>query len=158
MELIELVEDEQYLEEYRIKVHSLKSTSAMIGAMTLSSISKILEFASRDKKVDKVKAINPSLMEELDKFKQRLSVLDEDAKPEKPLSTDVDTLAILMEFVKRYLDEIDYEKCDATMEEILRFRYEDNIQEKIEILQKQVENMDAQAGADTAQEIMDMLQ
>jgi HPt (histidine-containing phosphotransfer) domain-containing protein len=43
------------LKEYEIKIHSVKSTSRMVGAMKLGDLAEKLEFASRDGQIDEVR-------------------------------------------------------------------------------------------------------
>ncbi len=43
------------LKEYEIKIHSVKSTSRMVGAMKLGDMAEKLEFASRDGQIDEVR-------------------------------------------------------------------------------------------------------
>lgn len=63
------------VENYCIKAHAVKSTCKMLGNMTVSDYFKELEFAARDKDVDKIKELHPGLMERLDMLQKQLSQL-----------------------------------------------------------------------------------
>ena len=50
-------------QDYSIRVHAVKSTSKMIGAMELSEMAKQLEDASKKADADKVRALHPAFIE-----------------------------------------------------------------------------------------------
>ncbi len=58
---------DQDWENYRIVVHSVKSTSKMIGAMDLSEQSLALEMASKDADADFIFAHHDALVEDFNK-------------------------------------------------------------------------------------------
>ena len=61
-------------QDYRVAVHALKSTSLVIGAVEFSERAKLQEFASRDGKVDVVKANHAALMTEYRQLLENLRV------------------------------------------------------------------------------------
>ncbi len=60
--------DEGNLKEYGVIVHSIKSTSATIGVMTVSAKALLLENAAKEEDKDVVVIEHPGLIEEYDKF------------------------------------------------------------------------------------------
>ena len=54
--------DGRDIENYRILVHSLKSTSLTIGAVQLSEHAKTLEYAARDGNTDMIRERHADLM------------------------------------------------------------------------------------------------
>lgn len=73
--MVERIEEEGMAGSYRIKVHTLKNTSATIGALLLSKLSVILETAVKQKNFDRVRALNPILLEELEKHMARMTIV-----------------------------------------------------------------------------------
>lgn len=69
--LSKLLQDSDF-ENYRIKVHALKSESRLIGAIKLSEEARKLEEAAGAKKESEIIEKNPALMEHLLKFKEIL--------------------------------------------------------------------------------------
>lgn len=65
----------QALSEYRTKVHALKSNTAMIGALILSKLARLLELAAIDGNIERIKELHPILLEELDKHKSYMHPL-----------------------------------------------------------------------------------
>ncbi len=81
--MAERIEEEGMAGSYRIKVHTLKNTSATIGALLLSKLSVILETAVTQKKFDRVRALNLILLEELEKHMTRMAtVLPHSGEPQ----------------------------------------------------------------------------
>lgn len=70
------IEEDDNLQEFRIRVHSLKSAAATVGAMSLSEIAKILEFAARDEDKDQIRSFMPYLVQSIDTYQKALSVLE----------------------------------------------------------------------------------
>ncbi len=63
------------LVNYRIRVHSLKSASAMVGILSVSELAKLLETAARNGDRERIRCLNPILLDELLQMKERLKVL-----------------------------------------------------------------------------------
>lgn len=64
------------LKNYQILVHSIKGSTAMIGAMKLSEQAKTLEMAAANQDVEQVRALHPAFIEEMEKHRVRMQVLD----------------------------------------------------------------------------------
>jgi len=92
-------EDKEQLDAYRIKVHAMKSTSAYIGALMLSSMAKTLEYAARDGKMEVVKYMTPAFLEEWRSYKDKLSMYKEETQgtPGKQIEESADIIVKLDE-------------------------------------------------------------
>ncbi|MBO6129908.1 MAG: response regulator [Pseudobutyrivibrio sp.] len=132
--------DNSVLEDYRIKVHGIKSMANTIGATALGGLAKLCEFAARDGDIDRVKVLTPILLDELDNMKDRLSVLASEV--EKPKMDDMDDLFGLLEMLKIAIMTHDSEAADNNMRQIMAFSYEDDIQKKIEHLNSHIINLE----------------
>ncbi len=134
------IDDGSTLEDYRIKVHSVKSMSNTIGATALGGLAKICEYAARDGEIDRIKVLTPILLEELDNMRSRLSVLSSEV--EKPKMEDMDELFALLEMMKMALMVNDSEQADNIMKQILSYSYEKDLQAKIEHLNLHIINLE----------------
>lgn len=65
--------DEAALTRYRVHVHSLKSTSALVGILSVSELARLLETAARNQDRERIRLLNPILLDEMMKMKERLS-------------------------------------------------------------------------------------
>ncbi|MBR1622711.1 MAG: response regulator [Pseudobutyrivibrio sp.] len=139
--------DQATLEDYRIKVHGVKSMANTIGATALGGLAKLCEYAARDGDVDRIKVLTPILIDELDQMKARLAVLSSEV--EKPKMEDMDDLFGLLEMLKMAIMTHDSEQADNNMKQIMSFRYDDDIQLKLEHLNLHILNLeDEEALAD----------
>ena len=62
------------LRQYMVLVHSMKNSAAMIGAITISELAKLLEYAARDERVDTLTHLHSVFIEENDKLIERLEL------------------------------------------------------------------------------------
>lgn len=88
-ELAERISEPEALERYRIQVHALKSTMAAVGAMLLSRLARILEAAAKEGNIDRIRLLNPVLMEEMCKHRERLAALFPQKSLQNVASEDV---------------------------------------------------------------------
>ncbi len=141
-ELIELaslansIDEGDCLDQYRIKVHSLKSMANTIGAASLGGLAYTLEKAARDGKVETVKALSPILVEEGEALKTRMSVLFDNI--EKPKLENMDDLYAMLEMVKMSVLSKNSDGADNSMKEILKYSYGQELQEKIDELSQSI--------------------
>lgn len=73
-ELTEYLDNED-IENYTIKVHALKSSARLIGAMELSHKALKLENYGNEGNIDKIKELSPAMIVELESYIDKLSVL-----------------------------------------------------------------------------------
>ncbi|SDB31531.1 His Kinase A (phospho-acceptor) domain-containing protein [Pseudobutyrivibrio sp. YE44] len=128
------------LEDYRIKVHAIKSMANTIGATSLGGFAKILEYAARDNRLDRIKSLTPVLLEEMDIMKQRLSVLYSEV--EKPKLEDMDELFALLEMVKMAIRGQDSEQADNMIKQVMSYSYPTELQPKIDHLNLHILNLE----------------
>lgn len=57
------------LSAYRTEVHAIKSSTAMVGALILSKLARLLELAAAEGDIVRIRTLHPVLMEELEKHK-----------------------------------------------------------------------------------------
>ncbi|WP_052169774.1 ATP-binding protein [Pseudobutyrivibrio ruminis] len=128
------------LEDYRIKVHAVKSMANTIGATALGGLAKTCEFAAKDNNIDRIKAITPILIEELEIMHDRLKVLSSDV--EKPKLEDIDELFALLEMLKMSIMTHDSEQADNIMKQIMSYSYDEDKQIKLEQLNLRIMNLE----------------
>ncbi len=132
--------DNEIMKDYRIRVHSFKGLANTIGALGLGGFARIVEFAARDNNVEKVKLLNPVLIEEIASFKGSLSVMFE--KEEKPLLEDMEELYAALEMLKMNVLIRDSIGSDKMIEQINSYKYAPDMQTDIDELILSVENLD----------------
>lgn len=135
------------IDNYRIKVHALKSTSALIGAMTVSSLAKLLEFAAKDKRFDTISSLHSTLIEEGRKLWNQL---DEHLSTDKEKAAD-SYIADLFEILASKTSQFDIDGMDEVMAQLDRFVIKKEAAKDYEKLAAAVVNVDV----DTAKECIE---
>ncbi len=128
------------IENYRIKVHAIKSMANTIGATALGGLAKACEYAASHGREDRIFTLTPVLLEELEAMRQRLKVLvpEEDKQP----MDDPDDLYALLEMLKIAVKTYDWTQADSLMEQINSYSYEASVQEEIDKLNTCLQNLD----------------
>ena len=128
------------IEEYEIKVHSLKGSSASISADELAEIASELEKAASARDWDYISKHHPqfvsAIRDLLAGLEEMLAVIDSESKKENKDKPDPAALKKL----QTACDNYDMDGVDAVMEEMLKYNYEsddglvDWLQENIELM------------------------
>ena len=137
--------NEETLNLFRIKVHSMKSTSAMLGINGLSGIAKMLEFAARDGKIEIIKNATEAFLYEWDRHRNILSGYF-DTKTEsdvEKISMDASVVIAYLSMLDIAIQEMDIGKADEIVENLEKINFEGEIQDIFEDLKDAVLNLDA---------------
>lgn len=137
------------LENYRVLIHAIKSNTAMIGALLLSRLARLLEVAALRGNIARIRQVHPVFMEEFYVHKQRMETLAEDGEKQ---GYDVYEVQALLDFLKQSLEEMDYDTADELMEKLTAYRYEGDIKEKMDALNVQILNLQTEEALQTIQE------
>ena len=70
--LYQKIDEDDGLAAYRVKAHGMKSSAALIGAVPLAGMAKILEFAAKEHNVEKIRTLTPAFLEEWRSYKNKL--------------------------------------------------------------------------------------
>jgi HPt (histidine-containing phosphotransfer) domain-containing protein len=135
------IEEEEKLNLYKIEVHALKSSSAMVGAILLSKLARLLEMAAIEKDLDRIRVLHPILMEEILKHKARLSdVIPEDT--EKMEIEDMDLFFGYLDMLEMAISNDDFETADFVCEEIQKYRYPEPVCKQVEEIIEKVNHLE----------------
>ena len=141
--LYELRHEPSDLKQYQIKVHAMKSSSAMIGAMMLSTVAALIEEACIGQNISRIEELHPILLEQLQKYKQNMAVLHQESeKPKK--AVDITQILSLLDRLGNSLNETDLDMADECMEQLCEYQYEEEAQKIINQLQLAVMNFETQ--------------
>lgn len=72
----EQADSQDAVKKYRIEVHALKSSAAMVGALILSKLARLLELAAIEGDIKRIRMLHPILMEELEKHRSYMQPLE----------------------------------------------------------------------------------
>ena len=143
--------DRYYSEEdygnYTIKVHALKSSCRLIGALGTSEKAQLLESAGKEERYDYIKENHPAFIHELRKYKKTLSeVFKNDAqadegKPPKPVA-DKYLMESVYEGLRDGARAMDCDIIEDVLKEIESYAIPEGETEKFESLRKKADQFD----------------
>ena len=148
----QLERDETMQDSYRIKVHAMKSSAALIGITGLSEKAKALEMAAKDGDKAYILENTEAFLEEWRSYKEKLSVCIKEEEKEE--LSDFSILGEKLENLKEAMEFMDIDKADEIMKEIRSYEYSDEISKKIERLGSAVVNLDGDAVNDLVDSIL----
>lgn len=130
------------LEQYRIRVHAMKSLAATVGIVPLSGVARVLEYAARDGKIDVIMSMTTIFLEEWRSYRQKLQgVFDIGVAAEKEV-TDNSVIKALLEMVRISMQEMDIDRADELMGQLRAYGYPEEIGRNMQKLAEAVTNLD----------------
>ena len=140
-------EKEKNLQQYRIKVHGMKSSANMIGAVVLGGMAKVLENAAKDADIDTIEKLHSIFIREWigyrEKLEQCIPKKDNTLEDAKEIE-DYAVILVYLEMLKQAVDDLDIDEMDRIMEELNKFHYPHQMQDGMERLGSLVINMDSE--------------
>ena len=143
-------EQQKALGQFEIKVHAMKSAAAMIGAVSLSGIARMLEYAAKAGESEVILAVTPAFLGEWRKMKEILKSYVETATEETESDKPMADLGVLQEQLRQVDDamqDMDIDKADEVMAQIQKSRYPEPLISVIGKLGSAVVNIDAKQTA-----------
>ncbi|MBP5330981.1 MAG: response regulator [Lachnospiraceae bacterium] len=151
--------------DYRVRVHAMKSSSALCGALQVSSLAKVLEIAARDGDKETIVAVMPVFTREWRRLK---SLLDEtfgnadDNASDDPDGADAVIDKVMFEGyldrLEQAMEELDTDVADAVMEELAGYSFDEGTKKLLAQLSSAVTSLDTEAAADLIRRLKDALE
>ncbi len=141
---------------YRIKVHSMKSSAAIIGIVPLAGMARILEKAAADGDDAVIEKIHDIFIGQWRSYKDKLRELVYEEDEEKPAGDN----ALLLTHIERMdtaIDEYDVNEAEDIFEKIDEYSYEPAVQELLEKLRSAIEQYDMDMAKEIAAQIKEIL-
>ncbi len=152
----ELDTREGAINDYRIKVHSMKSSANLIGATVLGGMAKLLENAAREGELKTIKALHDIFILEWRSYSEKLKeCVKEPEESDKKKVDNVAQIITLLESLKDAVEEMEMDDMDSLMEELSGYSYPSDIQTGMEQLSVHVLNMDEERALLQIGELLD---
>ena len=140
----------EMLAQYRIKVHSMKSSANLIGATVLGGMAKILENAARDADINVIDALHDIFIKEWRSYREKLQDIVEPrinaGQNDKKTAEDNTVILSYLKNLREALAELELDAMDEAMEQLQAYEYPADIQAQMERLSSYVINMDEKQG------------
>ena len=149
---------EQILEDYRIQIHSMKSVAATLGIIPLAGMAAVLEFAARDGKTEEIERLHPVFITEWESYGSQLLDafgMKENADGEKT-DADISHVKECLKSLKIYMDDLDMDGAESIIRELLRYRYEEAVESRIQDLRAAITSMEFEEATEIADSILGM--
>jgi len=138
--------EEEILRQYRIKVHAMKNTAAMIGAVQLSGVAKLLEYAARDSQLDVIQSVTPVFLADWRSYKEKLKCCM--PEKEKHEIKDISIVLDLLERLQIAMEDMDIDASDETIEKVRQYAFSDEVQKLVDELSSAVVNLDSEGAGE----------
>ncbi len=137
-------EDTQAMDLFRIRVHAMKSTATLFGALPVAGTAAMLEYAARDGQRQTVMDVTPGFLELLRTYKQKLkSFVDSSGNARKADSEDAGDI---VDYLKQLIEtsaEFDVNGADSAVEHLETYEYPEGMQALFDDIRAAVTNLDA---------------
>lgn len=144
------------VENYRIFVHSMKSSGALIGIIPLAGMAKVLEGAAREGNWDVVERMHGIFLSEWLGYKEKLSSLCQEKEQEKVKVEDGQIMLAYLEMLRVAMEDLDIDRADEMMDNLKKYEYPDGAGEDLKSLETAVANLDSDAAGETITKLMDL--
>lgn len=136
------IEQEQGINKYRTKVHSMKSSAAIIGIIPLSGMAKILEDAARNNECDVIKQMTPIFLKKWREYKELLKEFSDVANGTKIAAEYQDQVEEILHTIKKAAEDMDIDALDESLEKLAEFKFEGEQVEQFEQIKEAIINLD----------------
>ena len=131
----------------------MKGTAAMVGAIPLSGLAKVVEKRARAGNLEQVRTLHPALMQEMKQYMELLSEFaPRDTKPVK--KADMLEAVPLFSMLREALNDREYDTMDALMEDLSKYEMPEQVQDKMELLESHIMNLMVENAIGVVDEIM----
>ncbi len=127
-------------ENYTIKIHALKSSARLVGALELGSAAEQLEMAGKGDNITYIRENHAPVMEEYLKYREVLALVYDDGgeetgedKSSKPVADDFIMESIYDE-LRLAADDMDCDKVQAILKEAGEYTIPDSEKEKFDLI------------------------
>ena len=126
---------------YTVKVHALKSSARIIGAMELSDMAQRLEDAGNANDTGFIDEHTSDFLADYRAFKDRLSKLDEAGDGDKDMIPE-DELADAYEALREVIPQMDYDSVEMILSQVSEYRLPDEDSARIRELGALLKKLD----------------
>ena len=143
-ELEKYYSDEDW-ENYTIRIHALKSSARLVGALDLGDAAELLENAGKAKDTDYIRENHGTVMDDYLKLKSTLDqVFDGDGDEgdsKRPVADDL-LMRDVYDALREAARDMDCDRIESIMEEISEYEVPDHEKERFTALRQKTETFD----------------
>ena len=144
-------------EQYRIKVHGMKSSANMIGAIVLGGMAKVLENAAANNDIQTIESLHPIFVREWLSYEEKVQDIVSNGDFELKEIEDDTVILDYFEMLRVSTEELDIDEMDRIMALLEEFSYTQEMKKGIEELSALITNLDSGQTLDKLEELANQL-
>lgn len=140
------IDTENGMNDYQVKVHSMKNSAALIGNVQLAGMAMALENAAKNNECDSIRAMHPIFIEKWLGYTEPLSQFaekDDDAQ-KKNADEFIDEIKEIFGKIRSAAADMDDETLDEMSKKLDEYSFGDDMAEKIEEVKTQILNFEVE--------------
>lgn len=152
----------EVVKQYRIKVHSMKSSAMMIGAVTLSEEAKKLEFAARDENIELILSDTEKFLDNWARYEEMLAFVNE--KPANLIGAEKlsaeeykTTIFGVLGLLENAMEDLDIDQADGIIKLLAVYDFGEDIQKEVDALAQAVNKLEIDETKDIIKTIKDKM-
>ncbi len=138
------IDKEENMKNYRTKVHSMKSSAAIIGIIPLAGMAKVLENAARDGDVTTIRQLHFVFIQNWRKYKEHLKPFVEEKTGDKIAAEFIDEINAILQEMKTAAEDMDIDGLDEGVKKLEEYQFEGKQVDFFEDIKRAVINLDAE--------------
>ncbi|MBQ5318499.1 MAG: response regulator [Oscillospiraceae bacterium] len=138
------IDTEKSINSYRIKVHGMKSTAALIGIVRLAGMAMELEEAAREKNAEVIRLLHPIFIKIWKDYYNELAVLFSEEKALKNAVEFHDEILGIFENIRNAAKMMDVDVLDEMSKNLDEYSFEGEYSEKIDQVKKSIFNFEVE--------------
>ncbi len=133
--------DENDCKQYRVKVHAMKTSAAMIGAVAVSELARLLEYAARDERLQDIEGVMPFFTAEWNKLAEQVQVfLSQEEKETKKV--DYNMVEQYLHLLEEAATNVDLDAMDTIADGLRMYQFPKEQQDIVDELLQAIFNID----------------
>ena len=132
----------KYIHDYEVKVHSMKSSAAMIGGLTVSGLARALEYAAKKNETNTIIYVTDEFLDEWHNLAQNVKKAIYKTNESDMKAFDKEEFIILLDTLKNDMSLMDIDSADAVMDELRQYIVPKSIEADLDNLDGAVTNID----------------
>ncbi len=136
------IEKEEGRKKYCTKVHSMKSSAALIGIIPLAGMANVLEDAARNSEYDVINQLTAIFLKKWREYQEHFNLFSEMGSGTKSASDNWEQVEEIFYRIKEAAEDLDIDALDESLVKLEEYSFEGKQLEKMELIKEAVINFD----------------
>ncbi len=138
------IDEEKSIDSYRIKVHSMKSSAALVGIVNLAGMAMELESSAQSYNSEAIKALHPMFISRWKSYEKELSELCGVSAPKKNASEYTDEIREITEKIRSAAAVLDVDVLDEMSQKLEEFNFDGEATQRVAMVRNAIFNFETE--------------